>query len=81
MNIFNATRKACEPGIFIRKKGRKEEYTLYVAAGNVFRFANTGEETELDARDVLGNDWYLVDTDGKEIGAKPIKQNPSGGEG
>jgi len=53
--------------LFLRKRDRTEEWTLYVDAGNVFRKSPGGEEVALDARDCKGDDWYLVNAINDEV--------------
>lgn len=60
MNIQEATKLAIEKDCWIGKRDRTDEWCLYVAAGNVFRDKN-GDQVDLDARDCLGDDWYLID--------------------
>ncbi len=66
MNIYEATTRSVDENLFLRKKGRTDEWTLYVAFGSVYRKQN-GIEIELDARDCMGNDWYLIDNNGDEV--------------
>jgi hypothetical protein len=66
MNIYEAVRRAWDGKLWLRKRDRSIEWTLYVAAGNVFR-NEKGEQVNLDARDVHGDDWYLVDDQGNEV--------------
>ena len=60
MNIREATLIAIQENKLLRKKDRTENWCLYVAAGTVFRNFYTDMEVELDARDILGLDWYVV---------------------
>jgi hypothetical protein len=66
MNIYDATRRAIKENLWIRKRGRTEDFTLHVAAGSVYR-KDDGDEVSLDARDCIGNDWYLVNEDADEV--------------
>jgi hypothetical protein len=65
MNIFEATRRALQDDLFLRKRNRDSLWCLHVAAGSVYR-NDAGDEVSLDARDCMGDDWYLVDSDGLE---------------
>jgi len=65
MNIFEATIRAVNEDLFLRKRDRTEAWTLHVAAGSVYR-NDDGDEISLDARDCMGDDWYLVDGEGAE---------------
>lgn len=67
MNIRDATILAMDKDLFIKKRDSRHEFTLYVAAGSVFRMSPSGEEYSMDARDVVGDDWYVVDADDKVI--------------
>lgn len=60
MDIQTATKAAIKDSLWLRKRDRTEEWCLYVAAGNVYR-KESGEEVTLDARDCMGDDWYLID--------------------
>lgn len=66
MNIYEATKKSLKDDLFIRKRDRTEEWCLYVSAGGVYNNQD-GDIINLDARDCLGNDWYLIDYDGNEV--------------
>ena len=84
MNIRDATRLALRRGGFIRKWSRTEHYMLYVAAGSVFRFAETGavptaagREVGLDAREVVADDWFVVDSAGAIIEYKGEDLSPA----
>jgi len=71
MNIREVTMSAIKEDLFIRKRDRTENWTLYVGPGSVYRFAEeselAGQECEMDARDCVGDDWYLVDEEGQEV--------------
>lgn len=67
-----AIASASKDDVFIRN--RAHTYTLYVAAGSVFRSADEsgsgyGLEVELDARECMSDGWYLVNGEGVEIPA------------
>jgi hypothetical protein len=59
MNIQEATRLAIEANGWIKNYDRTDELTLYVAAGNVYRF-ESGEEFTMDAKDCLSDEWYVI---------------------
>lgn len=70
MNIRDATMLAKRKDGWIKKRDRTEAFSLYVAAGSFYRSGNpdeAGEEVSLDARDCVGDDWYVVDEHGNEI--------------
>lgn len=66
MNIYEATKRAMRENLWIRKRGRTLDFTLHVAAGSVYR-NDDGIEVSLDARDCIGDDWYLIDAEGDEV--------------
>jgi len=66
MNIRDATLLATKTGGWLRKRDRAEEWCLFVAGGKVYR-NKSYEEVSLDARDCMGEDWYVVDDQGQEL--------------
>lgn len=66
MNIRDAIILARLKNGWLMKRDRTDDWAFYVAAGSVFMGEN-GIEITLDARDCIGDDWYVVDDDGNEI--------------
>ena len=67
MNIRDATIKAWDEGLYIRKEDRTTAWTLYVGVGKVYRNKAERGIVDLDARDCMGDDWYLVNADGERV--------------
>jgi len=51
---------------WLMKRDRDPKWKLRVSTGKVFRNVE-GDEIGLDARDVMGRDWYVVDDNGEEV--------------
>lgn len=66
MNIYEATLKATNTSLIIKKRGRSQSYWFYVTASGIYRNRN-GIEICLNAKDCIGNDWFLVNKEGEEV--------------
>ena len=66
MNIQEATLRAMQENLWIRKRDREEAWCLYVAAGSIYRNQD-GAQVDLDARDCIADDWYLINDNGDEV--------------
>jgi len=66
MNIYEATLKATNTSLIIKKRDRSQSYWFYVTASGIYRNRN-GIEISLHAKDCIGNDWFLADKKGAEV--------------
>jgi hypothetical protein len=66
VTIAEATRLIWdEPDWFIKHRARRD--TVYVWAKAIYRSVDDDRDIVLDARDVMSDDWYVVDGEGEPL--------------
>lgn len=62
-------------GAFIGNRARSDDFRLYVAPGSVYRHAepsrSAGNQYDMDARDCISDDWFVVNADGEDVDGPP----------